>query len=269
MNVSEGRRSGLIAEFAAEAGPCLLDVHSDADHHRSVLTLAGPAPRLHDAVAAVARAVVARLDLSVHAGVHPRMGVLDVVPFVDLDEPRRTSPSALAARDRFATWAAGELGVPCFVFGPERSLPEVRRRAFRDLTPDTGPPLAHPSAGACAVGARGVLVAYNLWLANADVDVARTQASAIRGPAVRALGLGVGGMAQVSINLIAPYSVGPAVVYDAVAASAEIDRAELVGLIPHDVLHAIDRQRWSQLGLDPSRTIESRLKQAGLDGGEH
>src|SRR6202022_168904 len=104
------------------AGQHLLDVHRDADHNRSVLTMAGPG--LQDAVRRVAEAAVATLDLRTHTGAHPRIGVLDVVPFVPL--LGSTMADALAARDQFAAWAAAALALPCFLYGPERTLPDVR-----------------------------------------------------------------------------------------------------------------------------------------------
>ncbi len=254
VNVSEGRRRDVVAALATAAGSDLLDVHTDADHHRSVLTLVGEAaPR------AVAALAVERIDLRDHQGVHPRLGAVDVVPFAPLGQA--TLEEAVAARDRFVTWVADELGVPAFAYGAGRApLPEVRRQAFRDLAPDAGPPRPHPTAGAIAVGARPVLVAYNLWLAEpADLALARSLARSLRGPAVRALGLPVGDAVQVSLNLIDPCAVGPATVYDAVAAEAPIARAELVGLAPRSVLDSIDPQRWPELDLDPERTIEARL----------
>ena len=104
-----------------------------------------------------------------------------------------------------------------------------------------------------------MLVAYNLWLAEADLDEARRIAAGLRGPAIRALGLAVGDRVQVSCNLIDPASVGPAAVHDRVAAEARIDRAELVGLVPRPVLLAIDVDRWAALDLDEDRTIEARV----------
>ena len=263
VNVSEGRRPEVVEAIAGAAGTAVLDVHSDPSHHRSVLTLAGP--DVEAAVRAVTREAVARIDLRLHDGVHPRLGAIDVVPFVPLDGD--DAVGAVGARDRFARWAADELAVPCFLYGDERSLPEVRRRAFVDLSPDVGPAAPHPTAGAVAVGARPVLVAYNLWLASADVAAARAIARSLRSEHVRALGLEVDGHAQVSCNLIAPLVVGPDAVYDAVAATTEVARAELVGLAPRAVVDAIPRHRWLELDLDSSRTIEARLEQAGLDGG--
>lgn len=253
VNVSEGRRLDLIDEIAATAGNDLLDLHSDAHHNRSVLTLVGEsAPR------AVARAAVVSLDLREHDGVHPRIGIVDVVPFVALEG---SAPAdAIAARDRFASWAADELGVPCFLYGTGRTLPEVRRDAFRTLRPDTGPATAHPTAGAIAVGARPVLVAYNVWLAAGGLAEARRIAVEVRGPSVRALGLQVGDGVQVSMNLVEPLVVGPDTAADlVVAAGGVIERCELVGLAPAQVVEAVPPERRAALDLDDDRTIEARL----------
>jgi len=270
VNVSEGRDGAVVAALADAGADVVLDVHSDPDHNRSVLTLAGPGPDVEDAVRAVARVALERIDLRHHEGAHPRLGALDVVPFVPLDRsggpvgPGADLTPAAGARDRFASWAGAELALPCFCFGPERSLPEVRRQAFAALAPDAGPAQPHPSAGACAVGARGALVAYNLWLTTPDVAVARAIASALRGPAVRALGLAVGTTTQVSCNLVDPFAFGPAEVFDIVAglareAGTAVARAELVGLAPAKVVDKVPTSRHRALDLDPQRTIEARL----------
>ncbi|MGI9032259.1 MAG: glutamate formimidoyltransferase [Acidimicrobiales bacterium] len=263
VNVSEGRRPEVMAALAAAAGPTLLDLHADAHHNRCVLTLAASAG-LEEAVRAVAGEAVALIDLRSHEGAHPRLGAVDVVPFVPL--AGASLADAVAARDRFTEWAAATLHLPCFAYGPERSLPEVRRRAFVDLAPDTGPSLANPTAGAVCAGARPVLVAYNVWLApDSSLAEARAIARQLRGPAVQALGLDVGGRIQVSMNLVAPATVGPASVYDAVAAQAPVDRAELVGLAPLAVVEAVPAERWADLDFDPSRTIEARLSRRHRD----
>ena len=234
----------------------MLDVHRDEHYNRAVLTLAGE--RVEWAAREVARATLALLDLSTHGGVHPRIGVLDVVPFVplagsDIDD-------AIAARDAFAEWAATDLDLPCFLYGPERSLPDVRRAAFTDFAPDTGPVSPHPTAGACAVGARPVLVAYNLWLARDDLRWPRR--SPVRfAPGRSGVRLQVGGAVQVSCNLLAPFDVGPAQLYDRVAGEAAIAKAELVGLVPRDVVRAVPQARWETLDLGEDRTIEARLRQ--------
>lgn len=271
INVSEGRRDDVIAQIAAAAGSSLLDVHSDPHHHRSVVTLAGS--DVEDAARAVSACAVAEIDITGHLGAHPRMGAVDVVPFVSLGSQSRHSrinceerdlTDALRARDVFAAWAGRDLSLPCFLYGPERSLPEVRREAFRELSPDTGPEAPHPTAGATAVGARSPLVAYNVWLAKPDLSLARAIAAELRSPAVRALGLKVGGRAQVSFNLVRPARVGPATVFDAVARRADIERAELVGLLPAAVFAKTPSHRRGELDLDVSRTIEARLESTGM-----
>ncbi len=277
VNVSEGRDERVLAELAASAGPTLLDVHRDPDHNRSVLTLAGPADAVVPATRALATTAVARLDLRQHQGAHPRLGVLDVVPFVPY-EPGRPAPHdlahAVALRDDFARWLGSELGVPSFLYGPlpggrTRALPDIRRSgrgkdgAFAERSaPDFGPAQPDPRTGATAVGARRVLVAYNVWVSSAEV--ARRVAALVRGPHVRALGLAVGPRAQVSCNLIDPGRHGPSTLYDEVVAlvaeaGGSVEGAELVGLVPEAVLAVIPRARWAELGLAEESTVEARL----------
>ena len=268
VNISEGRGAGTLALLAQACRPCLLDLHADADHNRAVLTLAGDDDVVQGAARDLARTAVSLLDLRGHSGVHPRSGVVDVVPWVALEGwPVRDAAAgtlgagrALQARDRFAAWASIELGLPVFLYGPERSLPQIRREAWRGLLPDAGPRSPHPTAGSVAVGCRPLMVAYNLWLSGGDVARARSIAGIIRSPAVRALGFGLDGHAQVSCNLVQPLSVGPEQVRDQVAQWADIERCELVGLVPDDVLRAIPPGRWSELDLAPERTIEHRLR---------
>lgn len=257
VNISEGRDPVLVAEIAAAAGSALLDVHRDRHHNRSVLTLIG-----EDAPRAVADAAVAQLDLGNHVGVHPRIGVVDVVPFVALEG---SDPAdAVAARDRFGAWAAEALALPGFAYGSERTLPDVRRGAFSTLAPTWGPATPHRTAGAVAVGARPLLVAYNVWVDGIDLTTTRAVAAAVRSPTLRALGLGVGERLQVSMNLVAPTVTGPAAATDAVAAvvaahGGEVTGCELVGLLPQAVLDATDPHRWSELDLADDKTIEARL----------
>lgn len=246
LNVSEGRSPAVIDALAAAAGGALLDLHTDAFHHRSVLWLAG-----EDAPRRVTAAAVRLIDLRRHQGVHPRLGAVDVVPFVGDPE------AATAARDGFADWVRRALGVPALVYGDGApTLPEVRRLRGRTA--------AHPTAGAVAVGARRPLVAYNVWLAEPDLALARRVAAAVRSPAVRALGLPVGDRVQVSMNLVDPARLGPGAAFDAVAARAPVAGAELVGLLPEAVLLAEPEERWPLLGLGPDRTVEARLRAAGL-----
>jgi glutamate formiminotransferase len=203
--------------------------------------------------------------------------VLDVVPFVPF-RPGAAAPTdlspAIALRDDFARWLAEALGVPSFLYGPlpggrTRTLPEIRRHAFAPtagLTPDFGPPHPDPRSGATAVGARRVLVAYNVWVSS--LEVARIVAPQVRRPQVRALALAVGARAQVSCNLIEPDAFGPAQLYNAVRAlvteaGGTIEGAELVGLVPEAVLAAVPRARWAEVGLSDEATIESRLAASG------
>ncbi|MGH9274741.1 MAG: glutamate formimidoyltransferase [Acidimicrobiales bacterium] len=262
VNISEGRDLDRVARIGAAAEERLLDVHSDPHHHRSVLTLVG-----EEAARAVAAAAVAELDLGSHVGVHPRLGVVDVVPFVALGG---TPPdAAVAARNAFARWLADVHDVPCFLYGTERTLPDVRRGAFRSLPPDTGPAAPHPTAGATAVGHRPMLVAYNVWVSGTDLVGARRVAADVRGPGIRALGLQVGDRLQVSMNLIDPLVIGPAAAFDAVAVAArrtgaDVVGTELVGLVPDVVLRAVPASRWDALDLGVDRTIEAQLEARGL-----
>ncbi|MHB8456775.1 MAG: hypothetical protein ACYDBS_03650, partial [Acidimicrobiales bacterium] len=208
-----------------------------------------------EASLALARRALPLLDLAAHEGVHPRLGTVDVVPFVPYGA---SMGDAIVERDRFARAFAAE-GVPCFLYGPERSLPDVRRTAWQSLQPDLGPATPHPTAGATCVGARGVLVAYNIVI-DAPVQRARELARLVRSPTVRALGLALGNESQVSLNLVDPDKTGPADVHDQVAAEATIVRSELVGLLPASILAKIPEHRWAGLGLAASCTIEARLE---------
>lgn len=281
LNVSEGRHTDVVADLAAAAGPSLLDVHVDPDHHRSVYTLAGPGiADAERAARALARAAAGCLHLPSHEGVHPRLGAVDVVPFVDL-EPEGPDRARVAAR-RFAAWIAEELGVPAFLYGRAdrqgRTLPEVRRDAFVRRSPDAGPSEPHPHLGAVAVGARDVLVAVNCDLADADVALARRVAGAVRErggglPGVRALGLPLDsrGRAQVSMNLVDLAATGIEAACTEVrrlveAGGGQVARVELVGLLPRAELSRCSAGflAWSRIPADA--TIEGRLA-ASTPGG--
>ena len=266
-NISEGTSKHLIAQICSQAGDALLDVHSDPNYNRSVLTLAGPDAQ--EAARAIVKAAVGLLDIKSHRGIHPRLGVVDVIPFVPLSFTARgqamNAPvdKALRARNAFASWAANDLQLPCFLYGPGRDLPEIRRRAFVSLAPDAGPHVPHRSAGAACVGARRILVAYNISLAEGGVDLAREIARNLRGLFVRSLALCVDGTAQVSCNLLEPVFMGPMQVFDFIARQAQIKQAELVGLIPSRALDAIPKHRWKELDVADDRTIEARLELLG------
>lgn len=267
VNVSEGRDPASIGRLTAVCRGHLLDVHVDPDHHRSVFSLAGSEPaRLLTDVA------LTLVDLRRHRGAHPRLGAVDVVPFVPIAIDGRSSDmdDALRARDEFAAWIADTHGVPVFLYGPDRrTLPEIRRTAWHALRPDLGPPEPHVTAGATCVGAREPLVAYNVWLEpGTPLVMARRIADEVRGDGIRALGIPVGEAVQVSMNLIDPARVGPAEAFDRVTTratqvGARVWRAELVGLVPESTLGRVSPDRWPQLDLGEDRTVEARWRALG------
>ena len=265
VNISEGQRLDVLDALSFAAGDSLRDRHRDDTHNRSVFTLIHHRTELRRDVRALASQATDSLDLRDHAGVHPRFGVLDVVPFVALDES--DAHVAVALRDETAAWLATTFDLPVFLYGPlpdgsSRSLPDVRRGAFRTLTPDLGPEVPNAKWGASALGARGVLVAWNLWVRGISLDEGKAVAKAVRRPEVRALAFRVGSFTQISCNLISPLVVGPSTIYDDVAdlmPVGAIDHAELVGLIPESLLRTQDPLRWDQLDLSYEKTIEARL----------
>jgi glutamate formiminotransferase len=303
-NLSEGRRPEVVDEIvAAFAGAdpevLVLDRSSDPDHNRTVLTLAGPGPALVEAGVAGAAACARLIDLSTHRGVHPRMGALDVLPFVPLGEATRLSGAAdpdldcAALAARVGRRIATEAGVPVYLYGaaarrPGRAaLPAVRGRGFEALrdalaaapraperAPDLGGPGLHPTAGATAVGAREVLVAYNVELAGAGLDLARRVAAAVRErdgglPAVRAMGVPLDkrGLVQVSMNLLDHRVTPPAVAFAAVAelaerAGARVEASEIVGLVPAAALAGVDPADLRLRGFTPELLLERRLEGA-------
>jgi glutamate formiminotransferase len=273
-NVSEGRRAAVVTNIglaARRTGAWLLDVHTDPDHNRSVLTFAGSAGALVDGVVAAASMAAQTIDLPAHEGVHPRLGAIDVIPFVPVSTDPGGMATAVSAARETARRIADEVGVACFLYeeaGCGRSLPEVRRRAFAGLAPDFGGAGPHPTAGAVAVGARGPLVAYNVDLDTSDLALARRVAASIRErggglPHVRALGLALPsrGIVQVSANLLRPAATTIGDVFEAVArlAAAEgvgVRGSEIVGLIPRAALPAST----AHLRLhQPPRVLETEL----------
>ena len=261
INVSEGRDKNLVDRIAAAVSTTndsgLLDVHSDPDHNRSVFTLVGP-----DGPRALTRRAVELLDMGRHDGEHPRLGVVDVVPFVAL--VGSTHDDAIAARNAFAQWAADELRLPVFLYGPERTLPDIRRSAWTTLQPDVGPSAPHPTAGAVCVGVRPVLIAYNVALDTTDMALARRIVGQVRRPGLRVLPFFVAGSVQISMNIVDADAVSVADAYDTVAVVAQnngttIRGAELVGLLPERQLLMNDESRWRQLDIGREKTIEARL----------
>jgi glutamate formiminotransferase/glutamate formiminotransferase/formiminotetrahydrofolate cyclodeaminase len=254
-NVSEGRDAVAVAEIAdafAAGGAELLDIHTDPDHNRSVVTLKGEPGALGHALLAGAREAVDRIDLNRHDGLHPHVGAIDVAPVVHVTPDMRGAAcaEALVAADLIAA----ELAVPVFLYGAlagGRTRAELRRGGPAELArrlnngelrPDFGPPQLHPTAGATLVAARPPLVAFNVELqppatkADAMGIAAGIRESGPTGlPGVRAIGLDLaarGGVAQVSLNVEDHERVSLAEVVAAIARHAPIAEAELVGLAP-------------------------------------
>jgi glutamate formiminotransferase len=284
-NFSEGRDVAKISRISdavrAVPGVRVLDLHSDADHNRSVLTFAGEEDAVLAAAVVLARACAAELDLAVQTGEHPRMGVLDVLPFVPLDPATMDDAVRLARR---AGELLGTLGFSVYLYGAaataahRRDLPDVRRGGYEGLAsrsrgprwnPDFGPAELDLRRGAVAVGARPFLVAFNASLDTQDVEVARAVAREVRErdgglPAVRALGLEVGGRAQVSMNLTdlgeTPIPVALEAVRSAAARrGAAVESTELVGLAPLQAILQTARHYLGLRELDAAHILEMRL----------
>jgi len=287
-NVSDGRRPELLDRLAAAAsahpGVALLDASRDPDHHRSVLTLAGGAGPLVEALVALVEIAVDEIDLRRHRGAHPRIGAVDVVPFVPL---AGTSMSeAVAAARELGRRIAERFSLPVLLYEEaataphRRRLADLRRGGFEALAgrladplwrPDFGPPRPHPTAGATAVGARFFLVAANAVLDTGDLVIARAVARAVREssgglPAVRALGVPLPSRrrAQVSMNLVDYRRTPPAVAFAAVereaaARGARVVERELVGLVPEAALAGDDPATRALADLWADRVLERRL----------
>ena len=282
-NVSEGRNASLLGSLAAAFGTraLVLDVHSDADHHRSVFTLAAEDGALAEALLEGLALALARIDLRRHEGVHPRVGVADVVPVVPLVP--EDLPLAVSTARALATRIADELGVPVFQYGEigddrrpaffrRGGLDELRRRVESgELEPDAGPRRIDPRSGVALVGARKPLVAYNVVLATDDVEVAREIARAVRGssggiPGVQAIGLLLPEAAQVQVSMNVVdlerallHEVLERIRSEAAARSVEVATGELVGLVPASVLAAATAADVVIPDVDASRVLENVL----------
>lgn len=286
-NFSEGRRPEVIAalvEAIQAPGVWLLDVSSDADHNRTVITVAGEPDAVLEGLFRAVATAVERINLFEHRGEHPRIGAADVVPLVPIEGI--TLDACVALAHQLGKRIGEELGVPVYLYAaaatrPERRrLPDIRRGEFEGLletillperVPDYGPAKVGP-AGATVVGARPFLIAYNIYLRSAEVEIAQKIARQIREssgglPAVQAKGFLVDGQAQVSMNLLDTDVTPLHVVYERVMALAgeegvEVASSELIGLIPQKVLLQAAAH---YLKLEPAaieRTIEAAIGRA-------
>lgn len=270
INVSEGRRLDVTDELAVECGHSLLDLHIDTDHHRSVFTIVGD---VESAAMRLEQAAMRLIDISTHRGEHPRMGAVDVVPFVALDPD--DANRAIGAAQLHAEWLGRELEVPTFLYGAAdpgaSSLPEVRRMAFRGRRPDFGPSEPHPTFGATAVGARPILVAINCTLTSDNLTLAQSIAHAIRHrdgglPGVLALGFALESqrVVQVSMNLVDLHTTGVEEACTRVRDLARADgddlgQVELVGLLPASEIERCSTEFLEWSGLTEHHTIEHHL----------
>jgi glutamate formiminotransferase len=261
-NFSEGRNEETVhaidRAIRSVSGVMLLRSELDPDHNRSVITFAGPPDAVEEGALRGIAAAVERIDLRRHSGVHPRIGAADVVPFVPLDGATLEDCAAIAHRTGHAVWE--KLGVPVYFYeaaaaSPERApLDDVRRGGFEHpaLTPDLGGPALHPSAGACAIGARKLLVAFNVNLNTTDLSIAKAIARKIRAssgglPFVKAMGVPLASrnQVQVSMNLTDFEQTPLRQVYEAVyeeasARGISIAGTQIVGMIPRRAAEGCD-----------------------------
>jgi glutamate formiminotransferase / 5-formyltetrahydrofolate cyclo-ligase len=290
-NVSEGRRPEIVAALAdtirAVSGVRLLDHSADASHNRSVFTFAGDAAGVERAVLALFERAVADIDLRAHSGEHPRLGAVDVVPFVPIEGV--TMPECVALARKVGAEIAARFQVPVYLYEEasanpaRRNLEDIRRGEFEGLAakmaspgwaPDFGPATPHPSAGASVVGARMPLIAFNINLATDRLDVAKKIAAAIRHSSggyrfVKAMGITLvdRGIVQVSMNLT-NYEKTPIFrVFETVKREAErygvaILESEIVGLVPSAALTSAAEFYLQLSGFSADQVLENKLRQS-------
>jgi glutamate formiminotransferase / 5-formyltetrahydrofolate cyclo-ligase len=288
-NVSEGRRPEIVAAMAdvIRAVPTvrLLDFSSDASHNRSVFTFAGDAAGVERAVLALVERAVADIDLRAHKGEHPRLGAVDVVPFVPIEGV--TMADCVELAKKVGAVIADRFGVPVFLYEEASSNPlrknleDIRRGEFEGLAAkmategwaaDFGPSKPHPSAGATVVGARMALIAYNINLATDRLDVAKKIAAGIRHSSggfrfVKAAGFTLGdrNIVQVSMNLTnyekTPiFRVFEVVKREAARYGVNVLESEIVGLVPSAALHAAAEFYLQLEGFKPEQVLENKLR---------
>lgn len=287
-NVSEGRRPEVVRRLSdavrSVAGVTLLDASADPAHNRSVFTVIGEAPSVQAAILALVEVAVASIDLRRHHGEHPRIGAVDVIPFIPLRGATMDDCVALATRT--AADVAERFAVPVFLYEAaartplRKNLEDIRRGGFEGLAeklrrpewaPDFGPPAPHPTAGASAIGARRPLVAYNVNLATNRIDVARRIAASIRQrggglAGVKALGLTLAdrGVVQVSMNLTDYTQTSMPAAFDAIARLAaeqgvQVLESELIGLVPEGAFGGRSPESLKLKNFDESRILERRI----------
>ena len=288
-NISEGRRPEVVTRIAdalrAVPGLRVLDVQSDASHNRSVLTLAGDAAPLTQGILTLFEQALGAIDLRAHQGEHPRLGAVDVVPFVPIEGV--TMEGCVALAKEVAAEVARHFAVPVFLYEEaastpaRRNLEDIRRGEFEGLAakmaraewkPDFGPERPHASGGAAVIGARMPLIAYNINLATDRLDVARKIAAAIRMSSggfrfVKAMGIALDdrGIVQVSMNLTnyekTPiFRVFETVKREAARYGVNVLESEIVGLVPSAALHQAAEFYLQLEGFKAEQVLENRLR---------
>ena len=297
-NFSEGRDPGVIEKLkdalVPVQGVALLDEHRDADHHRCVLTIAGSVESMEEAAFSVVARASELIDLTQHAGQHPRLGACDVLPFVPLSGS--TMEECIRLAHRVGARIGRDLRIPVFLYEEacdrpfRKRLEQIRKGGLkalrqrmaidRDWAPDFGPAEPHPTAGVIAVGARRPLIAFNVLLQSHDVSLARDIARTIRAsngglPAVKAIGLELKsrGCVQVSMNLTDYHQTPVHVAFETVKRAAALKgvavaKSELVGLIPQEALAQTEGHDLQIDALTQAQTLEHRLEQRGLGQGK-
>ncbi|HYM36837.1 MAG TPA: glutamate formimidoyltransferase [Nitrospiraceae bacterium] len=296
-NFSEGRNEAtvhaLVEAVRAVSGVALLDRTMDPDHHRAVLTFAGTPEAVSEAAFQAIRTATKLIDLRHHQGGHPRIGATDVVPFVPIHGV--TMRECVESARTIGRRIGGELKIPVFLYEQAAIRPDhARLETIRlgglaglahrmetdpEWTPDFGPPRLHPTAGATVVGARRILVAFNVNLDTNDLGIAKAVAKAVRqsdgGLAhVKAIGMPLAGRkhVQVAMNLVNVDETPVHVAFEAVRREAErrgvqVTGSELIGLVPRQ---AVTQARAAGIRIDsfdPSKILETRLEQAGFGVG--
>ncbi len=289
-NVSEGRNRDVVESIAGAVngvGRKVIDVSMDSDHNRSVITVVGEAKGLLEGVFALAKRASELIDLNLHSGEHPRMGAVDVIPFIPIRGV--TMADCIALSRSVGTCIAEDLGIPVYLYEESatnhsrRNLAEIRKGEFEGFAekitcpewkPDFGESRVHPTAGVVAVGAREFLIAYNIELASSDVSVAKKIAKAVRFSSgglryVKALGLMLAekGIVQVSMNLTNFRRTPLLRVFDLVKLEAarrgvQVIGSEIVGTVPRAALYDVAHMALQLHTFSHDLILEERIEDA-------
>ncbi|KKU27955.1 MAG: hypothetical protein UX80_C0003G0009 [Candidatus Amesbacteria bacterium GW2011_GWA2_47_11b] len=277
-NFSEGRRRNVINKIAAAGKKMVLATEWNADHNRSLMTLVGEPEKVYRAVWEMIKVAVKQIDMRTHKGEHPRIGAVDVVPFVPVSGV--TINECVKLAERLGKQVGKELKIPVFLYEAAATQPgrvnlaDVRKGEYEGLVkemrkPNFGPNKMHPTAGAMVIGARKYLVAYNVNLDTDDVQIAKDISNVIREkngglPGVKALGFAVDGKAQISMNLVDFERTNIDGAYAAIKEEAEkrgvkIANSEIYGMIPLEALVKMARDGLQATDFKSNQILETRI----------